>query len=222
MPGWISAVWNERSWLFDGIGAVLIGGVVTVVTFLYRRLRSKAQAAPLEPLAPPALQLSTESAQLIVALPQQSVAALPADPPVPGRLPSVPDVEAKVLKGRFAEAREYPCEPLRPENILGDIDAAPPLQREAKGDSYRGITVRWSGLLFSIRRHHRNPDILLVMMYASRREYYEGAGSFCFDVPDGPGWALIREGTFLSVTGVIEDASRSSIFLRDVVITEVR
>lgn len=148
--------------------------------------------------------------------------AVAAPEVVPGRLPSVPDVKAEILKARLGEPYEYPCGPLRPESILGDIEGVPPLQRKAKGESYRDIAVKWSGLIGDIRRHHRNPESLAVMMYATVEEFHRRIGAFTFDAPDGPGWSLLHEGTFLSVTGVIEDASGSSIFLRDVVITEVR
>jgi hypothetical protein len=162
------------------------------------------------------------SSQLSEALPEYATAIPLPDPPAPGRLPSVPDVSATVLKARLAKPQQYPCDPLRPEDISRDIGDAPPLQRKAKGESYRNIAVRWSGLVFDLRRHHRNPDSLSVAMYATVEEYHYRIGAFTFDVPDGPGWALLHEGTFLSVTGVIEDASGSSIFLRDVVIVEVR
>jgi len=144
-----------------------------------------------------------------------------ATPPAAGRLPLVPDLDPGLLKARLDEVRQYPCEPPRPERMLADVEEAPPLQRRERSKHYEGMEVRWSGMLVFIRKR-QHFDALQLMLVASMKRESEAEGRIFFEVPNAPGWSLVRYGAIFSISGEIDRVSDGSVSLRNVVILAVR
>jgi hypothetical protein len=129
----IDWLWNNKQWIFSGIGVTVIIAAVALGRWLVKQyprplIRSRRRDVGMHPLIPPEYLPSTA----------------PTQPPETDRMRA--QRALRVMPITFAE-------------IFAAIDAAPPLERDAVAARYRGIAVQWSTWLRSARGTGRDDEV---------------------------------------------------------------
>ena len=129
-------LWDNRAWLFEGLGVAVIVGLGT---FLYRKIFGKDKP--------------TTSHVTVVNLIDSNMQAAISSQAVPADLSLT-----KVTR----------ISPLSFEEIQDALKDAPPLQIEAIGARFKGITVQWKGQVFSIDKYDEKDTIRMALHFAYR------------------------------------------------------
>lgn len=101
---------------------------------------------------------------------------------------------------------------LTPEGIIQEINSAPMLQQGTMAESFRGITVNWTGRLHSLEPQTGDRDKVQVHIGVGDPE----VSVFCYlEKSEYPGLGVLRRGHQVQVSGKIEKADTYIIRLTD-------
>lgn len=169
---------DNRSWLFDGLGVVVLVGLVG---FFYRRFFGKDQPAPSHITVLQVVESGKSSA-------------------VANRVQDITEV-TKVTR----------LSPLTFEEILAAFKDAPPLQIDAIGERFKGVTVQWRSQIFDIKKGSKDT------VYLSLHFGPEKPGVIICEVPldKYKELAYLKKESPVTVQGVIEKAENRSVTLKN-------
>jgi hypothetical protein len=171
-------LWDNRSWLFEGLGVVVLVGLSG---FLYRRFFMKDQPTP-----------SHVTVVQVIESSKSSAAAHPT-------------------QGSIELTRVTRLSPLSFDEILAALKDAPPLQVEAIGERFNGITVQWRTQIYSIEKVSKDTVRLtlhfgpgkpgLIFCEVALNEYKE--------------LAYLKKESPVTVQGVVERTGEKSVTLKN-------
>lgn len=171
-------IWDNRSWLFEGLGVVVLVGLVG---FLYRRFFGKDQLAPSHITV---LQVVESGKSSTVANPTQ---------------------------GSTEVTRVTRLSSLTFEEIIAALKDAPPLQIDAIGERFKGVTVQWRTQIYDIQKGSKGK------VHLSLHFGPEKPGLISCEVPldKYKELAYLKKESPVTVQGVIEKAGKNSVILEN-------
>ncbi|MDD4062134.1 MAG: hypothetical protein PHW08_15720 [Kiritimatiellae bacterium] len=183
-------LWDNRQWLFSGLGLAVIAVVWRLILYLLRRGKPAASGVGIS-------------------------GGVKRAPNAEHRTPNFDGADKSVsAQGRQESAgviqppsNRPPAFSLSAQEILSQIRALPPLQQEDSFNSYRGTRIRYVGFVNSICKGEGNTAHL---------ELYQSIGRpkvvFSVSLADYPELKQIQQGTPIVAEGALQQLSSSSDF----------
>lgn len=120
-------------------------------------------------------------------------------------------ISSQAIPGDLAPTKVTRISPLSFEEVLATLRDAPPLQIEAIGARFKGITVQWKGQVFSIEKYDKD-TVRLTLHFGP----HKSGLVFCsVSLAKYPELQYLKKETPVTVQGIVEKTGGGSVTLEN-------